>query len=133
MKRGLVFAAIAGLLLTGCGKHVLRDQEAPRNIVGIGVMVEMTQGRPLTIIGTVSNTPAFQAGLTPGLVIQKIDGTPPEGMTLKQIIDKMRGVEGTKITLELFDPKDNTTNTVTLTREKIALPTPKVQPSKPTP
>jgi C-terminal processing protease CtpA/Prc len=121
MKRGLIFTAIVGLLLTGCGKHAGRVQQAPRNIVGIGVMVEMSQGRPLTIIGTVSNTPASQAGLTPGLVIQKIDGMSPEGMTLKHIIDMMRGVEGTKITLELFDPKDNSTNIVTLTREKIAI------------
>ena len=121
MRSGLIFAAIVGLLLTGCGKHAQRIQQAPRNIVGIGVMVEMTQGRPLTIIGTVSNTPASQAGLTKGLVIQKIDGTPPDGMTLREIVDKMRGVEGTKITLELFDPKGNTTNTVTLTREKIAI------------
>jgi carboxyl-terminal processing protease len=121
MKSPLIFVAIVGLLLTGCGKHAQRVQQAPRNIVGIGVMVEMSTGRPLTIIGIVSNTPAFQAGLTRGLVIQKIDGTTPDGMTLKEIIDKMRGVEGTKITLELVDPKDNMTNTVTLTREKIAI------------
>jgi C-terminal processing protease CtpA/Prc len=128
MKSGLIFAAIAGLLLTGCGKHVQRVQEAPRSIIGVGLMLRQSQGRPLSIMDVVSNTPASQAGLAPGLVIEKIDGTPTEGMNLKQSVDMMRGPEGTAVTLEVIDPKNDTTNSVTLTREKIALPQPRNAP-----
>jgi C-terminal processing protease CtpA/Prc len=124
MKNALIFAAIVGLLLTGCSKHVQRVQKAPGSIVGIGVMLRQSQGRPLSIMDVVSNTPAFQAGLTPGLVIEKIDGTPTESMTLMQSVNMMRGPEGSTLTLEIIDPKNDTTNSVTLTREKIALPHP---------
>ena len=122
MKSGLIFAAIVGLLLTGCGKHTQRAPEAPRSIVGVGLMLRQADGRPLSIIDVVSNTPASRAGLAPGLVVEKIDGTETEGMNLKQSVDLMRGPEGSTVTLEIIDPKNDTTNTVTLTREKIALP-----------
>lgn len=122
MKSGIIFAAIAGLLLTGCGKHAQRAQEMPRSIVGVGLMLRQADGRPLSIMDVISNTPASQAGLAPGMVVEKIDGTETEGMNLKQSIELMRGPEGTTVTLEIIDPKNDTTNTMTLTREKIMLP-----------
>jgi carboxyl-terminal processing protease len=124
MKGGLIFAIIAGLLLTGCGRRVQegpKDSGAPKSIIGVGLMLRQSDGRPLSIMDVVSNTPASQAGLAPGLVIEKIDGTPTAGMNLEQSVDMMRGVEGTTVTLEVIDPKNDTTNSVTLTREKIAL------------
>lgn len=129
MKSALIFAAVVGLLLTGCSKHVQRVQETPRNIIGVGLMLRQSQGRPLSIMDIVSNTPASQAGLAPGLVIEKIDGTPTEGMNLKQCVDMMRGAEGSTVTLEVIDPKNDTTNSVTLTREKIALPPARPRPA----
>lgn len=131
MKSGLIFAAIVGLLLTGCSKHVQEARKnfvAPRSIVGVGLMLRQSQGRPLSIIDVVSNTPASQAGLGPGLVIEKIDGTPTEDMNLKQCVDTLRGAEGTTVMLEIIDPKNDTTNSVTLTREKITVPPPRPPP-----
>lgn len=128
MKSGLLFATIVGLLLTACSKKVQRAQEAPRNldaprsIVGVGLMLRQSPGRPLSIMDVIANTPASQAGLAPGLVVEKIDGTETEGMNLKQSAEMMRGPEGTAVTLEIIDPKNDTTNTMTLTREKIAIP-----------
>lgn len=127
MKSALIFAAIVGLLLTGCSKHnqeARKNLGAPRNIIGVGLMLRQSQGRPLSIMDVVSNTPASQAGLSPGLVIEKIDGAPTEEMNLRQCVDMLRGAEGSTVTLEIIDPKNDTTNSMTLTREKIAIPPP---------
>ena len=65
------------------------------------------------------NTPASKAGLAPGLVVRKIDGTATDGKLLKECVDMLRGGVGTKVKLELVDTANSKTNTVELTRERI--------------
>ena len=76
----------------------------------------------LTVIHVMTNTPASRAGLSSGLVVQAIDGVPTRGKPLKDCVEMVRGDAGSKIRLTLVDPVNGTTNTVELTREKIAIP-----------
>ena len=76
----------------------------------------------LTIIHVMTNTPASKAGLSPGLVVQTIDGVPTRDKPLKDCVEMIRGDAGTKVSLTLVDPVNRTTNTVELIREKIAIP-----------
>jgi len=110
---------MAGLLLA-CSTFA---QESSNSFVGVGLML-MAHGQVIEVMGIVPNSPASRAGLTPDLVIEKIDGTPTDGMKLKECVDKVRGAAGTTVTLELVDPKHDKTTTVELTREKIAIPPP---------
>lgn len=97
-------------------------QEPSNSFVGVGLVVGLTGTNHVTrVMGVVPNTSAAKVGLTRGLVIEKVDGTPTGGMKLKQCVDLIRGPEGTTVTLELVDPKHDTTNTVELTREKIVV------------
>jgi carboxyl-terminal processing protease len=65
------------------------------------------------------HTPASKAGLVPGLVVRKIDGTTTDGKLLKECVDMVRGAVGTKVKLELVDTANSKTNTVELTRGRI--------------
>jgi C-terminal processing protease CtpA/Prc len=67
------------------------------------------------------NTPASKAGLSSGLVIQKIDGAVTDDHHLKNYVDMLRGAAGTKVKLELVDTLNRKTNTMELIRERILL------------
>jgi serine-type D-Ala-D-Ala carboxypeptidase/endopeptidase len=88
-------------------------------MVGIGVALDLDKlTRTLLITKVVANSPASQAGLSAGLLIQKIDNASTTGKSLTRCVDLIRGPAGTKVRLELFDPKRNETKMVELTREK---------------
>jgi membrane protease YdiL (CAAX protease family) len=85
---------------------------------GIGVELG-TKNNKVIIMQVVPNAPAARAGLSSGLVIQKIDGTATAGKSPEDCRDMMRGVAGSKVKLELVDTINNKTNTVEVTRESI--------------
>jgi C-terminal processing protease CtpA/Prc len=119
MKTRIVFAAMAGLLLASS----TYSQQSTNSFVGIGMMLgSIGSNQTITIEGTVPNSPAAVAGLKQGEILARIDGTPTAGMNLKQCVDMMHGPTATTVTLEILDPKDNTTQIVTLTRETLAIP-----------
>jgi RNA polymerase sigma factor (sigma-70 family) len=89
-------------------------------VAGIGVALNMDkQTSALRITQVVPNLPAAQAGLTAGIIIQKVDGVPIGGKSLQECVDLIHGAAGTKVRLELVDPSKNETNTVELTRQII--------------
>lgn len=63
-------------------------------------------------------SPAGQAGVSPGLIIQKINGLSVERKTIKECLSMMAGPAGTKMRLELFDAKRNETKAVKLSKRK---------------
>ena len=65
---------------------------------GIGAEVGMRDGR-ITILAPIPDTPAELAGIRPGDVILEIDGESTFGITLLEAISKIRGPEGTTVTL----------------------------------
>lgn len=83
---------------------------------GIGVQLGM-QERRLTITHVFPGGPASRAGLSSGLVIQKIDGTETTGKDSDQCGDRIHGRVGTKVRLEVIDMAHSQTNTMDLVRE----------------
>lgn len=103
---------LAGLML-------IRAARAEEHLVGIGIQASV-QHHGLTVIHVIPNSPASKAGLSEGLLIQKIDGTSTAGKPLKECVDLIRGRFGTKVKLELVDATRGKTNTVKLTRAEIS-------------
>jgi len=91
---------------------------------GIGIQVTMENGL-VKIISPIDNTPASKAGLKAGDYIAAINGASVQGLNLDGAIDKMRGPEGSKITLTILRTTDKTTPKkpfdVTLTRAVVAV------------
>ncbi len=82
---------------------------------GVGIEVTMEDGL-IKVISPIDNTPAARAGLKPGDYIAAIDGVSIQGMPLNDAIDKMRGPEGSKVTLTVLRTGDKKPFDVTLTR-----------------
>ena len=69
---------------------------------GLGISLD---GRPrrerLTIITTLFDSPAFRAGVKPGDVILQIDGVDAAKLEVETVSKKLRGKEGTAVTLTI--------------------------------
>jgi serine-type D-Ala-D-Ala carboxypeptidase/endopeptidase len=90
-----------------------------REIVGLGAVLSLDEKTgALQITKIVPKSPAAVAGLSPGLIIQRINGTSVAGKSLPESLALMSGPVGTKTTLDLLDPQRKETKSVALTRRK---------------
>ena len=85
---------------------------------GLGIEVTMEDGL-VKVISPIDDTPAAKAGLKTGDFIAAINTTPIQGMSLNDAIDKMRGQNGTKVSLTILRPGSKKPFDVTLTRAVI--------------
>src|SRR5437870_5404246 len=121
---GLSPETIGWLLLTGVrlSPEIAIGLSAGTNMVGIGVALDFdAKTRTVRITKVITDSPASESGLSPGLVVQRIDGVATADKSLTECVGRIRGKPGTKIRLELFDPKQNATNLVELTRRRIQM------------
>jgi carboxyl-terminal processing protease len=86
---------------------------------GIGVWIKPKGGR-LEIVSVLPGTPAKDAGLKRGDVIEAVDGTPVRDMTSDETINRIKGREGSEVGIEIT--RAGTTLSFTITRKAIELP-----------
>ena len=87
------------------------------SLKGIGVQIGMKDGK-LMVIAPIEDTPAEKAGLLADDEIIEIDGVSTKGITVDKAADKIRGKEGTTVTL-LIKRKDIEPKAYTITRAEI--------------
>ncbi|MHB1042314.1 MAG: S41 family peptidase [Eubacteriales bacterium] len=89
--------------------------------VGIGVRLEQGDTYP-RIMEVFENSPAISKGLKPGDLILKVDGADLAGDKLTQVVDKIRGPEGTKVRL-LIRREGEKDFELEVERESVSAPT----------
>jgi carboxyl-terminal processing protease len=89
---------------------------------GIGIEISRRQGL-LTVASLLPDTPAYNSGLDAGDVIEKVNGTETKDMTLICAVHKITGPKGTDVSLTIKRPGEEKTKDITLTRDKITVPT----------
>lgn len=87
---------------------------------GLGMEVTLDKGL-VKVIAPIDDTPAQRAGIQSGDYITRIDGEAIRGWTLTQALDRMRGVAGTDITLQIAREGAEEPIEVVLTRAIIKL------------
>lgn len=100
--------------------QALRDSRANR-YVGIGVTVDYTDERGLSIRSVTEGSPAAQAGITAGDIITAVDGQSVAGEERYTGVDLIGGEEGMEQTLTVLG-SDGQEREVTLTLRYIAVP-----------
>lgn len=85
---------------------------------GLGIEVKLRQGI-LRIISPIDGSPAHRAGIKPGDEVTYIDGKAVKIMTMREIIQAIRGPIGSKVDLEISRPGRTDPIKVTLTREVV--------------
>ena len=89
------------------------------SLKGIGIQIGVKDGK-LMVIAPIEDTPAERAGLLADDEILEIDGVSTKGITVDKAADKIRGKEGTQVTL-LIKRKDNPPKSYTITRANIEI------------
>ena len=89
-------------------------------IVGIGAVLRSdNRTGTVRIVNVLPDSPAFQAGLTAGLIIQRVDALDIAGMRLPECVNLLRGPIGSKVRVEVVDPEAESTNVVELIRQRL--------------
>jgi carboxyl-terminal processing protease len=102
----LVKDALKGMLTRLDPHSDYMDQEQYQQMTAVtrgqfgGIGVELTlEARVPEVIAPIEGTPAAEAGIEPGDRIIKIDAQSTTGMDVEEIVKRLRGAPGTKVTL----------------------------------
>ena len=87
---------------------------------GVGAVVTIRDDE-LTVVSPIDGAPAEQQGVRAGDKLLEIDGEPTQGMTLNEAVLKIRGPEGTAVTLLILHEGATEAVEVTIVRQEIEL------------
>jgi len=122
----LISAAVSGML-SGLDPHSsymdaksFRDMEEDTSgqFGGLGMEVSMVDGL-VTVVSPIDGTPAAKAGVLAGDVIAEVEGEAIKGLTLTQVVEKLRGAVGTNVHVQILRKDQPAPIALTLTREII--------------
>jgi carboxyl-terminal processing protease len=124
----LIESAINGML-NGLDPHSsymdgrsFRDMEAQTRgeFGGLGIEVTLENGF-IKVAAPIDDTPAAKAGIRTGDIITHLDDEPVQGLTLDQVVEKMRGPEHSMIRLKITRKGNEAPIEIAITRAKIQL------------
>lgn len=102
-------------------KNAFADlQYGTKDTAAVGLELGMNDGLA-KIMGVIDDTPASRAGLKKGDVIFKIDEISVKGLTLTQVVERLRGRVGTPVTLSIFRQGEKEPLSVGLKREVVRI------------
>ena len=99
----------------------LEDTEG--EYVGVGVQVSQDANTNIITIVKVFDGPAKEAGIEKDDVITEVDGEDVSDQELDAVVDKIRGIEGTQVTLTVYRKTDAKDHEYTMERRKVENPT----------
>lgn len=123
LKEGAIKGYIEGLedpYTEYISKEEMKDylEDTMGNFVGIGIyMVKNTEANKVQVLAPIKNSPAEKAGILPGDLIVAVDGVNYTGDDMSVVSSKIKGEEGTTVTVEML--RGTETKTFELKRENI--------------
>jgi carboxyl-terminal processing protease len=128
-KTKLERAAVDGMAksLNECHTYYLDPDRAQRfnqpqpPVSGIGVTINKpATDAPVEVIRVIAGTPAARAGIRDGDKIVTVDGVDVVVMQTDEVANRVRGAEGTEVTIGIL--RGTTSLTFTLTRARFTVP-----------
>jgi len=134
----LMQSAIRGMLagldphseyLDSTGMQAL-NEDTSGSYDGLGIEVVTLNGT-LRVVAPIDDTPAARAGIKPGDIIVRIDGTAITSENANQAVDLLRGKAGTKVKLSILHEGASVPEDFALTREAIRVASVRVHELEP--
>jgi carboxyl-terminal processing protease len=88
---------------------------------GIGALLGVKDGLPM-IVAPFDGSPADQSGVKAGDIIMEVDGEDVTSWSLSDVVDNIRGEEGTEVVLTLLRPEEGESLEIPITRGEITVP-----------
>lgn len=102
--------------------YPLMNSDLSGEVEGIGAVVETLEDtQEIRIVNVLEGSPAEAAGLQSGDIFIKVDGEDITGMSQLEVVTKVRGPEGSTVTLTMRRGEEELEFTVV--RERITIPT----------
>ncbi|MBR1445363.1 MAG: S41 family peptidase [Firmicutes bacterium] len=100
-------------------------QDSEGRYVGIGVICTVTKNSLVKIVRIFDDSPAAEAGLQIGDIILGAGDTTYNGENYEELVDAIKGEEGTKVPLKIYRIKDGKTSSLTIDveRKTVSFPT----------
>lgn len=90
------------------------------NFVGIGIyMIKNTKYDKIQVLSTIKGSPAEEAGIQSGDLILSVDGIEYKADDMTAVSNKIKGEEGTKVTIELLRGSENIKYELTRSKVKV--------------
>jgi carboxyl-terminal processing protease len=97
------------------------NQEIEGRFSGIGLSVIGVK-KGLRVAEVFKHSPADAAGIDPGDTIVSVEGEPIAGQNSNEATQKIKGPEGTEVTIGVRDAKSGKLRQLTITRAEVSLP-----------
>jgi len=88
---------------------------------GIGAYIGMEDGLPI-IVAPFEGSPAEEAGILSGDIIMEVDGEDVTTWPISDIVDVIRGEEGTEVVLTVLRPEAGESPEISIIRGEITIP-----------
>lgn len=99
-------------------KHI--EEMTEGRFEGVGMTLDMEDSQ-VVVVAPIEDTPASRAGIKHGDKVLEVDGKSTKGMALEEVVSKIKGKSGTKVTLTIGREGQEPFK-VTLVREAINIP-----------
>jgi carboxyl-terminal processing protease len=86
---------------------------------GIGAQVSANRNNQIVIVAPMPNSPAAAAGIKTGDIILAVEGIPTEGLSLTEVVMKIRGPAGTMVKLTILHEGDSVPVEIQIARAQI--------------
>jgi carboxyl-terminal processing protease len=70
------------------------------NFYGLGITIAIRSGKP-SVITPIPGTPAYRLGIRSGDIIAKVEGKSTDGLSIQDVVDKLRGPKGTTVNISV--------------------------------
>jgi len=109
-----------GARLVSAKDRKVEEQFKGNRYVGIHIALKMDDQEKRPAMAEVfEGGPADRAGAKPGDLIEQINGVDTKGMELRDAVDRLRGDEGTDVTIKVRQPKEPKSRTMKITRGQL--------------
>jgi carboxyl-terminal processing protease len=104
-------------MLIGATQLKIMEQSANNRYVGTGIQLAVNKEEQLTQIRLAfRNGPAYRAGMKANDLIVAVDGVPMRGKNIGQVVDAIRGEEGTPVAIDVRQPNAKETRALKMVR-----------------
>ena len=101
------FAGLLAVVPDGAELMTAKDRKVTEQIEGnryvgihIGLGMDEKEKQPI-LINVIEGGPADRAGVKVGDIVEEIDGVATKGVALRDVVDRLRGEEGTDVTIKV--------------------------------
>ena len=106
LVNGLLASVPGGAEITSAKEQEVQEQFQGNRYIGIHIQVRFDEKEKRTIVaGIVPGGPADRAGMMLEDRIEQVDGVDTKEMPLRQVVDRLRGADGTDVSVMVRQPK----------------------------